>query len=166
MLSLLTRRVALSPHASTVTYTRILQLSTSTLRSRRVPGNCPHINTAQSFANSRRNASTEAVTKTTKAKSPTTGRKKPGQKLTPEQKAAQKEELQVKKELDKKKRAEKAAVLRAKNKAQLERKKAAAALQRKRLVEKNKKLAEKAKAEKEKAKSAYMVFSWSCEVPD
>lgn len=161
MLSLLIRRVAFSSHTSAATYTRILQSPASTLRSRRILGNCLHTNT-ESFANSQRNASTKVVAKTTKAKSAAAGKEEPRQKLTPEQKAAQKEVLQAKKELDRKKKAEKAAALRTQRKAQLEKKKAAALRQR-HLVEKNKKLTQKVKAEKERAKSAYAIFLCPCE---
>lgn len=128
MLSLFTRRVALSAHPLTATYTRILPSSASAFRSSRILGNSPRASTVQSFANPQRNASTEVTAKTKKTKSVTVDRKNPGQELTPEQEAAHKELLRAKKGLEKKdlhrkKEAEKAAALTAKLKAQTEKEK-------------------------------------------
>jgi len=185
MLSLFTRRVTLSAYRSGATRSRILP-PTSTLRDR-IPYSSHHTGTVRTFTNPQRNASTKATVTVSKAKSSaksiTTGRTKPGKKLTPEQKATQKQKLQAEKD-KKKKKEEIAAALRAKKKAQAEKEKEAAALKRKRLAERNKKLAEaraekktlaRAKAEKEKErqkareakkpKSAYDVVSRSFEMP-
>ncbi|KAF9653564.1 hypothetical protein BDM02DRAFT_3107481 [Thelephora ganbajun] len=158
MLSLFARRVTLSTRRSAATYTRILPSSASAIRLRGIRDTTPHANALRTFVNPQRNASTKATATTNKAKSSakskTAGRVKPGRKLTPEQKAALKQALQVKKELDRKKKAERAAALKAKLKAQSEKKKQAATLKRKRLAEKKKKLAEarKARLAKEKEK--------------
>lgn len=143
MLSLFTRRVALSAHRSTATYTRIVQ-SHSTPHARLYAG------TVQT--NPQRNASTKATATTNtgpSTKSNTTGRTKPTAKLTPEEKAAQAQLLRVRKESDRKKKVAAAAALRAKQKARAEREKEAAAQKRKCLAEKKKKLAD---AEKEKVR--------------
>lgn len=166
MLSLFTRRVALSTHCSTATYTRISPSSASTLRYRGTLENGLHTSTARLVANPPRNVNANANATTKGAKSstkPTTaGRKKPGKELTPGRTA---ELLQAKKESDKKKK-EKAAALRAKLKAQAK-KKEAAALQQKRLAEKKKKTAQKKKEREEakKPKSACIIISQSCEMP-
>lgn len=168
MLSLFTRRVALSAYRPTATYARILPSPASSLRAGTIAG--LHIHTAQIPTNPQRNASTKATavketkasttkkakpsTKTTAAvkktksptKSTTTGRANPRRNLTPEQKAAQKQKLQDKKE--------KATALRAKLKAQAEKQREAAAQKRKRLAlaEKKKKLVEAKRAKEEKEK--------------
>ena len=191
MLSLFTRRVTLSAHRSTATYTRILSCPVSTLRAKTTSGTKPHTGTIRTFANPQRNASTKASAATKKTESSTTtGRTKPKRGLTPEQKAVREQTLRAKKELEKKK-AERAAALRAKRKAQEVKKKEAAVQKRKQLVEKRKKLAEakkakekerkqkeKEKVQKEKEKReeqkkareakkpmcAYIMISWSCEM--
>lgn len=154
MLSLFTRRVALSTYRSGATCSRILPPHVSSLRGRRVPHGSHHTGTARTFTNPQRNASTKATAATNEAdsstESSTTGRAKPKKQLTPEQ-------LRTNKELDKKGNAERAAALRAKKKAQAEKKKEAAALRRKRLAEKEKILIQARRAkerEREKAKEA------------
>lgn len=112
MLHLFTRRVALSTHRATATYTRILPSSHS-LRSRSIPGNGLTPSTVQVFVNSQRNASTEATAATDEAKSSaksgTTGRKEPKKvaalKAKPEGQAAKKKEAKKAKQKQKAKEA-------------------------------------------------------------
>jgi hypothetical protein len=185
MLSLFARRVALSTHCSTATYTRILPLSAPSLRYRRPLDNGFHTGTVHLVASPRRGVSTEAVAASGGAKpltkSTTTGRKKRGKELTPEQKAAQAVLLQAKRELERRRKKEQIAALKAKLKAQAakkreaaamkrkrlaEKEREAAALQRKRLVEKKKKFAQQEKERRaKKPKSAYMMISYSCRMP-
>jgi len=158
MLSLFTRRVALSAYRSTATYARILPSPISTLRARTIADTSLHANTIRT--NPQHNASTKAAATTKKTgpstKSITMGRTKPRTKLTPEEKVARAQVLQMRKELEREKKAAAAASLRAKRKARAEKEKEAAAQKRKRLAEKKKKLAsakkEKERKEKEKEK--------------
>jgi len=170
MLSLFTRRVALSAYRSTATYARISASSAPTLRGRGLPDTSLHSNTVPAFTNPQRNVSTEAAVATKKTKSSaestTGGRRKSQRNLTPEQKAARKQLLQAKRELDNKKKAERAVALEVKRKARAEKEKEAAALKRKRLAEKaekeRKRKKAEAKAEKAEAKkprSAHIVVS-------
>lgn len=143
MLSLFTRRVALSAYRSSATYSRILPSSALVLRDRRIQHNGHHTGTVRTFTHPQRNASTKASTKatakTSKAKPPanskTAGGTQSRKRLSPEQKNA--------KEL----------ALIAKKNARAKKEKEAIALQRERLAEKMKKLAE-AKAKERKAKEA------------
>ena len=73
-------------------------------------------------------------------------------KLTPEQREAQRQRIRAENQLAKKKEAERAVALRAKRKAQAEKKKELAALKRKRLAEKRKKLAEAKEKERRERK--------------
>jgi flagellar biosynthesis GTPase FlhF len=68
MLSLFTRRVALSVYRSNATYSRILPSPASTLRDRRIPDSSHHTGAARTFANPQRNASTKATASRTKQK--------------------------------------------------------------------------------------------------
>ena len=177
MLSLFTRRVALSAHSSTATYRRVLPSPALILRARTIADTGLHIVTARTFTGSQRNASTKATAKTKETKSSTkpvtAGRVKVRRRLTPEQKAALKQVYDAEKELERRKKAEKAVALKAKQKARAEKEKEAAARKRKQLAEmKKKKLADAKEREKEKKKAkeakkperAYIMVSFSREM--
>lgn len=176
MLPLFTRRVALSAHLSTAAYLRIQPSSAPILRLRGVlDGGLPTC-TAKSFANPRRNASTEVTATTNDADSPTISSKE-RKKLTHEWAAAQAEFLRAKKELGQKmkvlKRKETAgtnAALKAKSKARVqkekEREKARAEKEKEREKARAEKEKEKEKARKEKArkvKKPIRAYIMTCE---
>jgi len=152
MLSLFTRRVALSAHRTTATYARILPSPVSTLRARTIADTSLHASTVRTSP--QRNASTGAAATTKKTgpstKSSTTGRAK----LTPEEKEARARLLRLRNKLDREKKAAAAVALRAKRKVQAEKKKEAAAQKRKRLAERKKKLADAKKEKERKAKAS------------
>lgn len=128
MLPLFTRRVALSAHSSTAVYARILHSSAPNPHHKRILDKSLRTPIVQSFASPQRNASTNVIPTTNKAKSSnesvTVGGRKPGGKLTLEQEIARRELLLAKKEYERKKKAEKAASLRAKALAEREKKRA------------------------------------------
>jgi len=136
MLSLFTRRVALSAYRSSATYSRFLSSSALVLRDRGIPHNIHHTATVRTFTHPQRDASTKATAKTKKAspptKSKTTDGTQPGKRLS---------------------KHEKELALIAKKKAKAKKEKEAVALQRQRLAERRKKVAE-AKANEKKAKEA------------
>jgi len=141
MLSLFTRRVALSAYRSSATYSRILPPSAFVLRDGRILHNSHHTGTVRTFTHPQRNASTKATAKTDEAsppsKSKTADGTQPRKRLSPAQKR------------------EKELALKAEKSARTKKKEEAAALQRKRLAEKKKKLAEaRVKEMKAKAKNA------------
>jgi signal transduction histidine kinase len=129
MLSLFTRRVALSVYRSTAVYTPILSSSAPALRYRRILDGNPHARTVQSAASLQRSVSTKATAVTDDGKS---------------------------KESERRKKAEKAAALRAKLKAQAEKKKEAA---RKKLTKEKERKKLAREKEKKKPKRMYITVS-------
>lgn len=148
MLSRFTRRVALSAHSTTATYSRILSFPASSLRPGAIAGVGLRTGAVLTLTNPKRNTSTNATAATEKTQllteSTMAGRTSRRRGLTPEQRTALEKKVQEQ-QLD---MANKAAALRIKKKKQVERERDDTARMRARLAGLKNRLAEAKKENK------------------